>query len=194
AGGRPCPRLEDAPGSAWRHPDRADRPRVRLAGIFDAAPEPGVDASADRGARLGLQLRRHHQPRRRLHLLPARQDRRGPLPEAHPNGVWGRVPAVGMMFRGALVRLAAQYFVLLVLILGFFDLIVYVTVSQSLQAKADNDLKHAVTQATKEVVVTGDNVSVNAQVLLDPSVADTFVRVLDIKAQEVGQPKPELKK
>jgi two-component system, OmpR family, sensor histidine kinase CiaH len=99
-----------------------------------------------------------------------------------------------MMFRGALVRLAAQYFVLLVLILGCFDLIVYVTVSQSLQAKADNDLKHAVSQAAKEVAVTGDTVSVNAQVLLDPSVADTFVRVLDIKAQEVGQPRAELKK
>jgi signal transduction histidine kinase len=98
-----------------------------------------------------------------------------------------------MMFRGALVRLAAQYFILLVLILGFFDLIVYVTVSQSLQAKADNDLKHAVSQAAKEVVAT-DTVSVNAQGLLDPSVADTFVRVLDTKGQEVSQPQPALKK
>ncbi len=98
-----------------------------------------------------------------------------------------------MMFRGALVRLAAQYFLLLVLILGFFDLIVYVTVSQSLQAKADNDLKHAVTQATKEVVPS-DTVSVNAQGLLDPIVADTFVRVLDIKGQEKSQPQPALKK
>src|SRR3984893_10204586 len=98
-----------------------------------------------------------------------------------------------MMFRGALVRLAAQYFVLLVLILGCFDLIVYVTVSQSLQAKADNDLEHAVSQASKEVVVT-DTVSVNAKGLLDPSVADTFVRVLDVKGQEVSQPQPALKK
>jgi signal transduction histidine kinase len=98
-----------------------------------------------------------------------------------------------MMFRGALARLAAQYFVLLVLILGCFDLIVYVTVSQSLQAKADNDLQHAVSQAAKEVVPT-DTVSVNAQGLLDPSVADTFVRVLDIKGQEVSQPQPALKK
>ena len=99
-----------------------------------------------------------------------------------------------MMFRGALARLAAQYFILLVLILGCFDLIVYVTVSQALQSKADNDLQHAVGQATKEVVVTGDTVSVNAQGLLDPSVADTFLRVLDIKGQEVGQPQPALKK
>jgi len=98
-----------------------------------------------------------------------------------------------MIFRGALVRLAAQYFLLLVLILGFFDLIVYVTVSQSLQAKADSDLKHAVSQAAKEVVAT-DTVSVNAQGLLDPSVADTFVRVLDNKGQEVSQPQPALKK
>jgi signal transduction histidine kinase len=98
-----------------------------------------------------------------------------------------------MMFRGALVRLAAQYFVLLVLILGFFDLIVYVTVSQSLQAKADNDLKHAISQAAKMVVAT-DTVGVTAQGLLDPSVADTFVRVLDTKGQEVTQPQPALKK
>jgi signal transduction histidine kinase len=99
-----------------------------------------------------------------------------------------------MMFRGALVRLAAQYFVLLVLILGCFDLIVYFTVSQSLQTKADNDLQHAVGQAAREVVVTGDTVTVNSNGLLDPSVADTFIRVLDIKGQEVSQPRAELKK
>ena len=98
-----------------------------------------------------------------------------------------------MMFRGALARLAAQYFILLVLILGCFDLIVYVTVSHSLQAKADNDLNHAVSQAAKQVVIT-DTVSFNAQGLLDPSVADVFVRVLDIKGQEVSQPRAELKK
>jgi signal transduction histidine kinase len=98
-----------------------------------------------------------------------------------------------MMFRGALVRLAAQYFVLLVLILGFFDLIVYVTVSQSLQAKAANDLTHAVSQASKQVVPS-DPVTVNAQGLLDPSVADTFFRVLNNKDQEVTQPQPALKK
>jgi signal transduction histidine kinase len=98
-----------------------------------------------------------------------------------------------MMFRGALVRLAAQYFLLLVLILGFFDLIVYVTVSQSLQAKAENDLRHAVSQAGKEVIIT-ESVSVNPQGLLDPSVADTFFRVLDIKGQEQSQPQPALKK
>ncbi len=99
-----------------------------------------------------------------------------------------------MMFRGALVRLAAQYFVLLVLILGFFDLIVYVTVSQALQAKADKDLATAVTQAMSNVTVTGETISVNPQPLLTPSLADVFVRVLDFKGQEVSQPRAELKK
>ena len=98
------------------------------------------------------------------------------------------------MFRGALARLAAQYFVLLVLILGCFDLIVYFTVSQALQAKADNDLQLAIGQANKDFAVTGDTVTFNGQGLLDPSVADTFIRVLDIKGQEQGQPRPELKK
>ncbi|TME85140.1 MAG: HAMP domain-containing histidine kinase [Chloroflexi bacterium] len=99
-----------------------------------------------------------------------------------------------MIFRGALVRLAAQYFVLLVLILGFFDLIVYVTVSQALQAKADKDLATAVTQAMSNVTVTGETISVNPQPLLTPSLADVFVRVLDFKGQEVSQPRAELKK
>ena len=99
-----------------------------------------------------------------------------------------------MIFRGALVRLAAQYFVLLVLILGFFDLIVYVTVSQALQAKADKDLATAVTQAMSNVTITGETISVNPQPLLTPSLADVFVRVLDFKGQEVSQPRAELKK
>ena len=98
------------------------------------------------------------------------------------------------MFRGALARLAAQYFVLLVLILGCFDLIVYFTVSEALQTKADNDLRLAIGQANKDFAVTGDTVTFNGQGLLDPSVADTFIRVLDIKGQEQGQPRPELKK
>jgi len=82
-----------------------------------------------------------------------------------------------MMFRGALARLAAQYFVLLVLILGCFDLIVYVTVSQALQAKADKDLQNAVTQAMSNVTVTGDTLSPAAQALNTPSPAEVFVRV-----------------
>jgi signal transduction histidine kinase len=97
-----------------------------------------------------------------------------------------------MMFRGALARLAAQYFVLLVLILGCFDLIVYVTVSQALQAKADKDLQTAVAQAMSSVTVTGDTLT--PQGLLTPTVTAVFVRVLDLKGQEISQPRAELKK
>ncbi|HVH66028.1 MAG TPA: HAMP domain-containing sensor histidine kinase [Candidatus Acidoferrum sp.] len=85
-----------------------------------------------------------------------------------------------MMFRGALVRLAAQYFLLLVLILGFFDLIVYVTVSEALNNRVDTYLRTAVGQATKDVTVTGDTVTVNAQFITDPSYADTFMYVLQL--------------
>src|SRR5438094_10320938 len=63
-----------------------------------------------------------------------------------------------------------------------------------MQAKADNDLRLAVGQANKDFAVTGDTVTFNGQGLLDPSVADTFIRVLEIKGQEQGQPRPELKK
>src|ERR1700737_5644600 len=194
AGRRSRPRSQDSSSPARRHPDRADRAGVRAPRVLDAPSQPGADPGADRGARVGLQLRRNDEPGRRLHLVPARQDRRGPLAEAHPNGVWRRLPAVGMMFRGALVRLAAQYFVLLVLILGFFDLIVYVTVSQALQAKADKDLHNAIAQAMVTHNVTGDTVSVTPQALLTPNVADNLVRVLDYKGQEIGQPRAELKK
>ena len=85
-----------------------------------------------------------------------------------------------MMFRGALVRLAAQYFVLLVLILGFFDLIVYFTVSEALNNRVDSDLRTAVVQASHVVTVTGDTVTVNAQFITDPSYADTFMYVLQL--------------
>jgi signal transduction histidine kinase len=90
-----------------------------------------------------------------------------------------------MMFRGALVRLAAQYFVLLVLILGCFDLIVYFTVSQSLQARIDDDSQHSVRLAQSDLTITGETITANLQGLADPSFADTFVRVQTTTKQVV---------
>jgi signal transduction histidine kinase len=90
-----------------------------------------------------------------------------------------------MMFRGALVRLAAQYFVLLVLILGCFDLIVYFTVSQSLQARIDDDSQHSVLLAQSDLTITGETITANLQGLADPSFADTFVRVQTTTKQVV---------
>jgi len=93
-----------------------------------------------------------------------------------------------MMFRGALVRLAAQYFILLVLILGFFNLLVYFTVSQALNARVEQDLQGSIRLARSSLTVTGDTISANSLVLADPSFADTFVRVQQINAHQLVLP------
>src|SRR5437868_7603290 len=96
-----------------------------------------------------------------------------------------------MMFRGALVRLAAQYFVLLVLILGCFDFIVYFTVSQALQGRVDTYLQHSVGEANHVLTVTGDTINAT-QLILDPSYADTFMQVLQLSGNQVVMPSPTL--
>jgi len=96
-----------------------------------------------------------------------------------------------MMFRGALARLAAQYFVLLVLILGCFDFIVYFTVSQALQARVDNYLQKSVVEADHVLTVTGDTINAT-QLILDPSYADTFMQVLQLSGNQVVMPSPTL--
>jgi signal transduction histidine kinase len=93
-----------------------------------------------------------------------------------------------MMFRGALVRLAAQYFILLVLILGFFNLLVYFTVSEALNTREEQDLQHSIRLARSALTVTGDTISANSQVLADPSFADTFVRVQQINSHQLVMP------
>jgi signal transduction histidine kinase len=95
-----------------------------------------------------------------------------------------------MMFRGALMRLAAQYFVLLVLILGCFDLIVYFTVSGALQARIDSDSASSVRQAYADLTITGETITANPQGLADPSLADTFVRVQTTITNQVVLPGP----
>ena len=97
-----------------------------------------------------------------------------------------------MMFRGALVRLAAQYFLLLVLILGCFDFIVYFTVSEALQSRVDSYLQSAVVQATRDLTVTGDTVTVNPQYSPDPSYGDTFLYVLQLSGPQVVTPNASL--
>ena len=93
-----------------------------------------------------------------------------------------------MMFRGALVRLAAQYFLLLVLILGFFDFIVYFTVQEALDSRVDTYLRTAVAQASRDVTVTGDTVAPNPQYSADPSYADTFMWVLQLNGNQIVLP------
>ncbi|HEX3630052.1 MAG TPA: ATP-binding protein [Candidatus Dormibacteraeota bacterium] len=96
-----------------------------------------------------------------------------------------------MMFRGALVRLAAQYFVLLVLILGCFDFIVYFTVSQALQGRVDTYLQHSVQEANHVLSVTGDTINATP-LILDPSYADTFMQVLQLSGNQVVMASPTL--
>jgi signal transduction histidine kinase len=92
------------------------------------------------------------------------------------------------MFRVALIRLAAQYFVLLTLILGFLNLIVYVTVSEALQTRVDQALAAAVKRAVSDVSVLGDTVSVNSQVLFDPSPGDAYLWVYQLKDPQTVLP------
>ena len=54
-------------------------------------------------------------------------------------------------------------YLLLVLILGCFDFIVYFTVSQALQSRVDNYLQAAVLQASNDITVTGDTVNTTAR-------------------------------
>ena len=93
-----------------------------------------------------------------------------------------------MMFRGALVRLAAQYFVLLVLILGFFNLLVYFTVSEALHSRVEQDLQGSIRLARAALTVTGDTISANNQALAEPSLADTFVQVQQINSHQLVNP------
>ncbi|HSO93770.1 MAG TPA: hypothetical protein VLS53_04785, partial [Candidatus Dormibacteraeota bacterium] len=93
-----------------------------------------------------------------------------------------------MMFRGALVRLAAQYFILLVLILGFFNLLVYFTVSKALNARQEQDLQSSIRQARSVLTITGDTISANTQGLSDPSLADTFMQVQQINGHQLVLP------
>jgi signal transduction histidine kinase len=92
------------------------------------------------------------------------------------------------MFRGALLRLAAQYFVLLVLILGFFNLLVYFTVSEALNSREEQDLQHSIRLARSALTITGDTIGANSQTLADPSFADTFVRVQQINGHQLVLP------
>lgn len=89
------------------------------------------------------------------------------------------------MLRGALFRLAAQYFVLLALILAFLDVIVYVTVSDALWTRVDQALSSAVKQAEPDITVSGDKVSLNPEVLANPSLADAYLWVWQLSG---GQP------
>ena len=84
-----------------------------------------------------------------------------------------------MPFRGTLIRLAAWYFLLLGLILVCFNVIVYFSLSQALNARVSQDLQ-AKARLTVGTLTKGTNGTLAAygDAGGDPSYADTFVFVI----------------
>ncbi len=86
-----------------------------------------------------------------------------------------------MIFRGALLRLAAWYLLLLALILVCVNVIVYVSLSEALHARVSADLGAKVRLTLAALNVTGGTVNIDQaqlQAAADPTYADTFVFVL----------------
>ena len=83
---RPRARSGLARRLARRAAHRAHAHRVRAAGALPRPPAPGPHALADLRAGLGLRLRRDLQRSRRLHRLPAAQDRGGRRAAAAAHG------------------------------------------------------------------------------------------------------------
>ena len=100
---RPAPGPPRARGLPRRAPARADPHRVPAAGAVPAPSPSGAHALGDLRARLGVRLRRDLELARRLHGLPAPQDRgRGEPRLLHT------VRGVGYVLRGARDRRAGS--------------------------------------------------------------------------------------
>ncbi len=83
-----------------------------------------------------------------------------------------------MIFRGALIRLAAWYLLLLALILLCFNVIVYSSLSQALHARVSADLRAKARIALEGLNVTGETVTPNVSQVVGPSFADACVFVV----------------
>ncbi len=88
-----------------------------------------------------------------------------------------------MILGGALIRLAAWYLVLIALILACFNVIVYFTLSQTLQARVSTDLQ-AKAHLVMSSLTTGDATVAAPQGVPDTNYADTFVRVLQTTGKQ----------
>ncbi len=85
-----------------------------------------------------------------------------------------------MMFRGALIRLAVLYMLLLALILACFNVIVYFSMSEALHARVSADLRDKARKTIEALDISEDSVAKNAYAA-DPTYADTFVFVVQTK-------------
>ena len=91
-----------------------------------------------------------------------------------------------MLFRGTLVRLWAWYFLLLVLILACFNVIVYVSLSEALNARVSADLQKRARDTINHLIPNANGTLTAYGPAADPSLADTFVFV--IQTNKNGDP------
>jgi len=91
-----------------------------------------------------------------------------------------------MLFRGTLVRLWAWYFLLLVFILACFNVIVYFSLSQALNARVTADLQAKVRDTVSQLIANPNGTLTAYGPAADPSLADTFVFV--IQTNKNGDP------
>ena len=93
------------------------------------------------------------------------------------------------MFRGTLVRLALWYLLLFALIVACFNLIVYVSLSQALQASVFNDLQNKAKVAIdNNLKVTGNTIDQDpTKLIVGPNYADVCVVIEQFTAGQTGE-------
>src|SRR6266567_56692 len=135
---RPRARSGDPGGQAGRRANRADAHGVLAAGALHAQPAAGAHALVDLRARLGLRLRPLVEFARRLHRLPAPEDRSRRQAAPDPDGTRRRLRtarAVSFRTRLTLVAAAAVAFAILAA-----SLVVFLVVRNQLRGQVDSAL------------------------------------------------------
>src|SRR5439155_15564205 len=123
-----------------RPPDRADANRVLAARAVHAQSPPGAHALRDLRAGLGLRLRLRLQLARRVHRLPAAQDRSGRRASADPDRPRRRLRTAGAMsFRARLTLVAAAAVALAVVAASA---VVFLVVRGQLRKQVDDALRN----------------------------------------------------
>src|SRR5262249_30220227 len=140
----PRARPAHARGDPRRRQDRADAHRVLAARAVHAQPAAGAHPLADLRARLGLRLRLRVELARRLHRLPAPQDRSCEPAAADPHGPRrGLRAARGMSLRTRLALVAAAAVGIAVVAAS---VVAYIVVHEQLRGEVDHTLQSRVNE------------------------------------------------
>ena len=136
----------------------ADAHRVRAARALPAQPEAGADPLGDLRPRLGLRLRLRLELARRLHQLPAQEDRSRRQAAPDPHGARRRLrPARAMSLRARLVLVAAAAVAVAVVLAS---VVVYFLVSSELRGQVEP----RASQAEVEQVATAPGLPFTARI------------------------------